>query len=73
VFPRSNTGILGFNPSHDIDICVYYMFVLSCVWVAALRRSDRSSEKSYRLCKRDYEIKEENRAQQRDTESLMNE
>jgi hypothetical protein len=32
-------------------ICVYSVFVLSSVQVAALRRSDPPSKESYRLCK----------------------
>jgi hypothetical protein len=54
-------------------MCVYSMFVFSCVYVAALRRADHSSKESYRLCKQDYETEEETRAQQRAVEPLMNE
>jgi hypothetical protein len=46
-------------------VCVYSVFVLSCVYVAALRRADPPSKESYRLCKKDYETDEEARAQQR--------
>jgi hypothetical protein len=35
-----------------MSVCVYSVFVLSCVLVAALRRADPPSKKSYRLCKR---------------------
>jgi hypothetical protein len=35
--------------------------------------ADHSSKESYRLCKRDYESKEEARAQQMAVEPLMNE
>jgi hypothetical protein len=35
-------------------VCVYSVFVLSCVQVAALRRADHSSKESYRLWKNDY-------------------
>jgi hypothetical protein len=31
VFARLNTGIVGSNPARDIDVCVYSVFVLSCV------------------------------------------
>jgi hypothetical protein len=31
VFARSNTGIVASNPTRGIDICVYSVFVLSCV------------------------------------------
>jgi hypothetical protein len=39
----------------DICVCVYSVFVLFRVQVAALRRADHSSRESYRLCKEDYE------------------
>jgi hypothetical protein len=67
VFSRSNTGIVGSNPIQctDVCVCVYSVFVLSCVYVAALWRADHSSKESYRLCKEDYETEEEARAQQR--------
>jgi hypothetical protein len=29
-FARSNTGIVGSNPTEGIDVCVYSVFVLSC-------------------------------------------
>jgi hypothetical protein len=48
------------------------VFVLSCVSVAALRRADRSSKESYRLCNKDYETEEEARAKQRAVEPLKN-
>jgi hypothetical protein len=32
VFVRSNTGIVGSNPTQDMDVCVIYsVFVLFCV------------------------------------------
>jgi hypothetical protein len=49
------------------------VFVLSYVYVAALRRADHSSKKSYRLRKKDYETEEETRSQQRAVETLINE
>jgi hypothetical protein len=54
-------------------VCVYSVFILSCVQVAALRRAEHSSKKSYRLCKNDYESEDEARAQQRAGDPLMNE
>jgi hypothetical protein len=52
VFARSNAGIVGSNPTWDMDVCVcvYSVFMLSCVYVAALRRADHSSKESNRLC-----------------------
>jgi hypothetical protein len=52
------------------SVCVYSVFVLSCVKVAALRRADPPSKKPYRQCKKDET--EEARAQQRAVEPLMN-
>jgi hypothetical protein len=51
-----------------MSVCVYSVFVLSCVQVAALRRADLPSKESCRLYKDDYETKEEARAQQRTVE-----
>jgi hypothetical protein len=31
VFTRSNTGIVGSNPTHGMDVCVYSVFVLGSV------------------------------------------
>jgi hypothetical protein len=31
VFARLNTGIMGSNPARGMDVCVYYVFVFSCV------------------------------------------
>jgi hypothetical protein len=62
---------MGPNPTQVIDVCVYVVFVLSCVYVAALRRADHSSKEAYRLCKNYYETREV-RTQQRALESLMN-
>jgi hypothetical protein len=64
VFVRSNARIVGSSPApgKDVCVCVYSVFVLVCVYVAALRRADHSSKKSYRLCKKDYETEEEARA-----------
>jgi hypothetical protein len=33
---------------------MFYVFVLSCVLVEALRQADRSPKESYRLCKNNY-------------------
>jgi hypothetical protein len=42
-----------------MSVCAFILFVMSCVWVAALRRADHSSKESYRLCKNDYGTEEE--------------
>jgi hypothetical protein len=49
----------------DVCVCVYSVFVLFCMWVAALRRADPPSKEFYRLCKKDYAAEEEARAQRR--------
>jgi hypothetical protein len=43
---------VGSNPTGGIDVCVcvHSVFVLSSVYVAALRRADLLSKYSYRLC-----------------------
>jgi hypothetical protein len=48
-----------------MSLCVFSVFMLFCVHVAALRRADHSSKESYRLCKKDYDTEEEARAQRR--------
>jgi hypothetical protein len=75
VFARLNAGIVGSNSTQGMDVCVcvYPVFVLSCVYVGALRLADHSSKDSYRLCKKDYETEEEARAQQRTVGPLTNE
>jgi hypothetical protein len=51
-FARSNAGIVGSNPTQGMDVCVcvYSVFVMFCVEVAAARRSDPPSKEFYRLC-----------------------
>jgi hypothetical protein len=46
VFARSNTAIVGSNPTRGMDVCVcvYSVFVLFCVQEAALRRADPPSK-----------------------------
>jgi hypothetical protein len=71
VFTRSNTGIVSSNSNQGMDVCivcVYYVFVMFCVSVAAMRRADHSSKESYGLCIKDYETEEDVRAQQRAVE-----
>jgi hypothetical protein len=52
--------------------CVYSVFALSYVYVAALQRADPSSKEFYRLSKKDYETEVEARVQQRAVEPLIN-
>jgi hypothetical protein len=75
VFARLDAGIACSNATRGMDVCVcvYAVFVLSCVQVAALRRADHSSKESYQLCEKDYGTEVEARAQQRAAEPLMNE
>jgi hypothetical protein len=51
-----------------MSVCVYSVFVLSCVQVAALRRTDSASKESYRLCKKVKKLKKAAKVQQRAVE-----
>jgi hypothetical protein len=51
-----------------MSVCVYSVFVLSCVQVTALRGADPPSKESYRLCK-DQETEKATKVQQRAIES----
>jgi hypothetical protein len=53
-------------------LCVRLFCLLSCVEIAALRRTGHSSKGSYQLCKKYYETEEEARAQQRAVQPFMN-
>jgi hypothetical protein len=70
LFALSKAGIVCSNPTQGMNVYVwgYSVFLLSCVWVAVLRRAE-----SYCLCKNDCGTEEEARAQQRAVEQLMNE
>jgi hypothetical protein len=50
-----------------MSVCVYSVFVLSCVYVVALRRANTPSKESYRLCKNE-ETEKAAKAQQRAVE-----
>jgi hypothetical protein len=54
-----NKWVVGSNPTRGMDICVcvYSVFMLSCVQVAALRRADCPSKEFYRLCKKIKKLK----------------
>jgi hypothetical protein len=54
-------------------VCVYSVFVLSCVSVTVLQRADHSSKESYRLCTKDCGSEKEAKVQQRAAEPLMKE
>jgi hypothetical protein len=66
VLARSNAGIVGSNLTQGMDvcICVYSVFVLSCVYVAALRRAITRPRSPTVCVKNDYGTEEEIRAQQ---------
>jgi hypothetical protein len=51
IFARSNTEVVGSNPTRGMDVCLrlFYVCVVSRK-VAALRRADPPSKESYRLC-----------------------
>jgi hypothetical protein len=52
VFARSNTGIVGPNPTQDTDVCLRLFCVcVALCKVAALRRADPPSKESSRLSK----------------------
>jgi hypothetical protein len=52
VLARSNAGIVGSNPTQDVNVCLrlFSVCVVLCK-VAALRRADLLSKESYRLSK----------------------
>jgi hypothetical protein len=50
VLARSNTDIVGSNPTRSMDVCTFILFVLSCVQAEPLRRADPPSKESNRLC-----------------------
>jgi hypothetical protein len=67
-FARSNTGIMGSNPIEAwMFVCVYFVFMLSCVQVAVLRRADPPSKESCWWGK-DQEAEKIAKAQQRAVE-----
>jgi hypothetical protein len=67
VFAHSDTGIMGSNPTRGMDVCIYSVFVLSCVQVAALRWDDPHPG-STTNCVKDQETEKATRVQQRSVE-----
>jgi hypothetical protein len=65
VFARSNAGIVVLKSTRGMDVSVrlFCVYVFLCVYVAVLRRADHSPKNSYRPYKKDYETKDEARAQ----------
>jgi hypothetical protein len=53
-----------------MSVCIYSVFVLSCVQVEALRRADPLSKESYLLCK-NQETERAVKAQQKAVEPQM--
>jgi hypothetical protein len=53
-FAHSNAGIVGLNPTQGMDVCVciYSVFVLSCVYVVDLWQVDHPSKEPYHMCKK---------------------
>jgi hypothetical protein len=45
IFARSNTGIMGSNPTQDMDVCVrlFCLHAVVCVQTAALQMADPPS------------------------------
>jgi hypothetical protein len=65
LFARSNTGVVGSNPSQDtMSMCVYSVFVLPCVQVAALRLAGTLSELVLVNCVKDQDAKKGAKVQQ---------
>jgi hypothetical protein len=46
----SNSGIVCADPTSSMHVCVYYVFVLSCVQVAVLRWADPFQRVLRTLC-----------------------
>jgi len=49
VFGRSNTGIVGWNPTRSMDVCLRFSVLCCPVQVEALRRAYPQSKESYQL------------------------
>jgi hypothetical protein len=73
-FARPNAGIVGSNPIQGVDVCVcvYSVFVLSCV-VSGLATGWSLVQGVLLSVQKDYETEEEATAQQRAVEPLMDE
>jgi hypothetical protein len=49
VFGRSNTGIVGLNPTRGMDVCPRFSVLCCPVSVEALRRADPPAKESYQI------------------------
>jgi hypothetical protein len=54
----------------EVCVFVFFLFVLSVVYAAALRQADHKSKDTYRTSKEDYEVEKEARPRQKTIEPL---
>jgi hypothetical protein len=53
LYSHARILVVGSNPTGGVDVCMcLFRFMLSCVYVAALRRTDPQSKESYGLRRR---------------------